>query len=262
MISIPFSGSKRYSYSTVKEIVQNKGYRTTYEPFGGSAVLSVNLYNDGLIDKALINDYDHLFDIYPAYLDKKDEIIQKCLDNGFEKSGKKLDPEKQAFLQNLIKETDKEMWPLLANNFVFSARITSGNIFLKDFVYFQNDITTDKQREYLKVLKQLDIVALDYKDYYRKAYFENNSLLLLDPPYLNSAQKQYNNKTFFGLAETIELLKMTEKTGQDFVFFNMVEKDIKALLELFSFNIQKTVVRSSTMNFSSRRDDVLAYVIR
>ncbi len=262
MISIPFSGSKRYSYNPVKEIVQERGYRTVYEPFGGSAVLSVNLYNDGLIDKALINDFDHLFDIYPAYLDKKDEIIQKCLANGFEKSNKKLSEEKQIFLQNLIKETDKEMWPLLANNFVFSARVTSGNIFLKDFVYFQNDITTEKQREFYKIVKELDIVSYDYKDYFKRAYFENNSLIILDPPYLNSAQKQYNNKEFFGLSETIDLLNLTKATGQDFLFFNMVEKDTKALLNLFDFNIQKTIVRNTSLNYSSKRDDVLAYVKR
>lgn len=262
MISIPFSGSKRYSYQPVKDIVQAGGYKTVYEPFGGSAVLSANLFNDGLIDKALINDFDHLFEIYPTYLDKKDEIIQKCLDQGFEKSNKKLDPEQQVFLQSLIKETDKELWPLLANNFVFSARITSGNIFLKDFVYFHNDITTKKQREYLEIINQLDIVSLDYVDYYKKAYFEKDALIILDPPYLNSAQKQYNNKEFFGLAETIDLLKLTKKTGLDFVFFNMVEKDTKALLELFDFNIAKTVLRNTSLNYSSKRDDFMAYIQR
>lgn len=48
MISIPFSGSKRNRYKEVKQIVQDHGYKKVYEAFGGSAVLSVNLFREGI----------------------------------------------------------------------------------------------------------------------------------------------------------------------------------------------------------------------
>ena len=86
MISIPFSGSKRNRYKEVKQNVQDQGYKKVYEAFGGSAVLSVNLFREGIVERAVINDYDRLFDLYPDYLDIKDNLIKKCLEAGFIKS--------------------------------------------------------------------------------------------------------------------------------------------------------------------------------
>lgn len=264
MLTIPFSGSKRNYLNLVTHIVEEGGYDTVYEPFGGSAVLSVNLYNSRNVKRAVINDYDRLFDIYPKYLDVKDRIIRECKDYGIEKgNGKsKMTIPQQKFVQSLIEKEDKDLWPLLANNFVFSARVTSGNVHLKDFVYFINDIGTEKQREYLKVVNNLERDSLDYKDFFRehKTEFNEKSLIILDPPYLNSAQKQYKNKTFFGLADTIELLKIVQETNTDFLFFNMIERDTKALLDLYGFNIERFTVKGLSLNYTSKREDVMAYI--
>lgn len=261
MIAIPFSGSKRNYVKSVEKMIERSHYNTVYEPFGGSAVLSVNLFNDGLIDKAVINDFDRLFDIYPEYLDLKDEIITKCLEHGLKKSGKKLPVEHQKFVQSLIEPVDKKFWPLLANNFVFSARVTAG-VVLKDFVYFMNELGTEKQRNYLKGVENLERVCLDYRKFYEKYNnaFDSNALIILDPPYLNSAQKQYSNEEFFGLAETIDLLKSTKAARSDFLFFNMVAKDTRALLEVMNFNIDKFIVKSVGLNKSAKREDVMALV--
>lgn len=85
MISIPFSGTKRYSYKHIKRIVEENGYKTVLEPFGGSGVLSVNLFNDGLVESAIINDYDGFFDDYLEFLDVRDKLIEDCKNAGLNK---------------------------------------------------------------------------------------------------------------------------------------------------------------------------------
>lgn len=261
MISIPFSGSKRNRYKEVRKIVEDNGYTKVYEPFGGSAVLSVNLFREGLVDKAIINDYDHLFDLYPAYLDIKDNLIRKCLDKGFTKGNKRINEEQRCFLQSEIMNCDKRYWHLLSSNFVFSGRRTA-EARLSDFVYFMNDITTDKQREYLKTVSQVERDSLDYKDFIKKHYkdFDDTTLLIVDPPYMNSEQKAYNNQTFFRLAETLKLLTMLKDMGIDFIFFNMVERDVIEVLKLFGFKNFEVRTRRVSQSATSIREDCMVYV--
>lgn len=263
MISIPFLGSKRNYIKSVEEIISLNGYTKVFEPFGGSCVLSVNAFNDGLIEKAYVNDFDHLFDIYPEYLDIKDKLISDLNDKGIHKNlkRKKLSVENQKTLQSLVSQIDKKFWPLLANNFVFSGR-AAGEIKLKDFVYLLNEIGTDKQRYYLSIVNQLERSTLDYRDFYRKYQneFDSRSLIIIDPPYLNSVQKHYKNSDFFGLADTLELLEATKETGADFLFFNMVERDTRKLLEIFGFDIAGFEVRTKSLNYSAVREDILAHV--
>ena len=263
MIAIPFIGSKRNYTKSVEEIIKLNGYTKVFEPFGGSCVLSANAFNDGLIEKAYINDYDHLFDIYPEYLDIKDKLISDLNEKDIFKDlkKKKLSVENQKILQDLISQIDKKYWPLLANNFVFSGR-SAGEIKISDFVYFINETGTDKQRYYLSIINQLERSSLDYKEFYKKYQneFDSHSLIIIDPPYLNSAQKHYKNSEFFGLADTLELLEKTKETGADFLFFNMVEKDTRKLLEIFGFDIVDFQVRTKSLNYASIREDILAHV--
>lgn len=148
MISIPFSGNKRYSYKNVKQIVQEHGYDKVFEPFGGSCVLSVNLFNDGLVQKAVVNDFDHFFDLYPEYLDLKDKVVAegykrglckilnrkneylKIYPDGHEEKVERLalDEKDRAILQDIIKEYVPEnmlKYFFLGSNFVFGARGSS-----------------------------------------------------------------------------------------------------------------------------------------
>lgn len=201
MISIPFSGSKKFSYKNVKPIVEAGGYETVYEPFGGSCVLSANLYNDRIVKRAVINDYDGLFDLYPKYLDYKDWIVEECYkygikrrvksndpntgkwslyyrdDNGEKVWGKsKLKEDEIEFLQSLVSQVPKKYWRLLTygSNFTFSA-VSSGKVIkLSDFIYFQNYLKTDKQRKYLDVINRLERTRLDYREFFKRYSKELN----------------------------------------------------------------------------------------
>lgn len=258
MISIPFSGSKRNRYKEVKQIVQDHGYKKVYEAFGGSAVLSVNLFREGIVERAVINDYDRLFDLYP---DIKDALIKKCLEAGFIKSNKRLNDTQREYLQSMIATIDEKYWRLLANNFVFSGKQT-GTMKPSDFTYFHNDITTEKQREYLQTVQQMERVSMDYKEFLTEHYkdFDDTTMIILDPPYMNSTQKAYDNRYFFGLSATLQMLQMVKEMQVDFIFFNMIERDVIEVLKVFGFQDFEVSTRRITQTSTASREDCLAYV--
>lgn len=282
MISIPFSGSKRYSYKHVKKIVEENGYKTVLEPFGGSGVLSVNLYNDGLVEKAIINDFDHFFDDYEEYLDIKDWIVDECYKFGIKKrtggSGKDtsyiIDGDKRIpiksrvlkgndrdFLQNLISKVDKKYWRLLAqgSNFCHSGVSSHETIKLNDFTNFERDLTTTKQRQYLKVYNECISDSLDYKDFIEKykPYITTDTLLIIDPPYTGTAQKQYKEE--FSDKRTQELVDLLLTLDCDFVFFNANEDDVKRWLSRGG-NVEVINTYKSSIVPKTSRQDVMAFV--
>lgn len=230
MLTIPFPGSKRNSYKHIKKLVKENNYTKIYEPFGGSGILSVNLYNDGLIEEATINDYDELFKIYPEFLDVKDFVVNKCYELGLKKQterhSKTLPEEEQKILKSVINEVDKKWWPLLARGSCFCFSSVSNrnpeHIRLCDFRYFKRGLDTKPHRDYLDVVNKLTVVTLDYKDFLEKfkKEFDERTLLIVDPPYVGTYQGQYGNNYVFTKEDTLELLDYLDKLGIDYIFFN------------------------------------------
>lgn len=243
MIIIPFSGSKRNAYRKVESIAQQYGYDSVYEPFGGSCMLSVNLWHDGYVQKAVANDYDHFFDDYEEYLDLKDKVVDLCYQAGLErttfngntpykftKDGKKvkvdtvmLNQHDRKILQSIIKENvPQRLWRyfVLGSNFSFSARSTHETIRLSDFSTFSRYLKTDKQRYYLEVLNMITLEHLDYMDFlfkYQKE-IDEHSLLIIDPPYPNEIQHQYQGT--FSNEDSRELINYLNCLPCDYIYFH------------------------------------------
>lgn len=252
MISIPFIGSKRYSYKQVKEIAEKKKYKNVYEPFGGSCMLSVNLLNDGLVEDAYVNDYDHFFDNYEHYLDLKDQVVAEGYRRGLErtshdsKRGKyvfqkdgSIKPVKSTILQGekrqLIQDIFEELVPeeyyryfTIGNNFCHSGTGLHKKIYLRDFCMFNAYLKTDKQREYLEKLNECEITNLDYRDFLLLYEYEidKDALLIVDPPYVGTLQDHY--KHTFTEEDTVELINTLNKLPCDYIFFN---SDIEKIIE-------------------------------
>lgn len=287
MISIPFSGNKRYSYKTVKEIVKSGGYERVYEPFGGSCVLSVNLVKDGVVEYAVANDYDHFFDMYPEYLDLKDEVVKECYAKGLKRTNSDskrgiyvynddgtihpikstvLNPKDKEILRKIVSDkVPEKYWKYFAlgNNFMHStlgAR-RPDKIKINDFSHFNAYLKTDKQRAYLDALNQIELEHLDYRDFIEKHKNEiksHKSLLILDPPYIATYQEQYEEQ--FTIEDTLELIEIVKGLGCDFIFFNSSMEFIESVLsgvdcELSEINLGSTIS-------GKRRKDSMAYVRR
>ena len=160
----------------------------------------------------------------------------------------------------MLEDKEQNLLKYLAKNFVFSAKRSAGNIEIKDFIYFMNDITVEKDVEYIKHLKNVKLDSLDCMSFMEKYLLKNDgkTLVVVDPPYLNSAQKQYTDD-FFGLEKTIKLLNILKELKNDFIFFNQVEGDTLELLKLYNFEFEYNV-KKTTMSSNSRREDFMAYI--
>lgn len=274
MISIPFHGSKKTSYKYVKPIVENYGYRSVYEPFGGSGILSLNLYKDGLVDRVRINDYDMFFDDYEKYLDYKDWIVENCLRRGMVKTNScaqygvykringqvvqlesaLLDEDDKQFLQNLVKQVPYKYWRYLAlgHNFTFPGVAQHDVIKLSDFVYFSSYIKTDKQREYLKWIDKVDLDHLDYRAFLKKYKSEmgRDSLLIIDPPYIDKYQGAYKGR--FNYDDTRELIEVLKDLKVDFIFFSEDKDTVNEFLDGLNIVDNSDIATGKKANLHSK----------
>ena len=198
---------------------------------------SNNLKRDNLIEVAIANDYDHYLDNFEDNMIYKEKLIDQLIELGFVKFQKPLSKDKREELQNLIKEIqdNKNLLKYLAKNFVYSSRRSANDINVFDFCYFMSELSTKYDKEFYINLKNVHLDSLDYKDFIKKysTFNDRDTLIILDPPYLNNFQTQYSNEKFFGLSETIRLLQTMKQLKNDFIFFNVSEKDSIDLLNLF-----------------------------
>lgn len=281
MISIPFVGSKKYSYKDIKPFVEQGNYDTVYEPFGGSCVLSVNLLNDGLVKRAVVNDYDRFFDNYETYLDLKDKVVEEGYRRGLVRTshdskhgaycsnsdGTKtciksfiLQGDKRKTIQDIIGEiVPEEYWRYftLGNNFCHSGFSLVEKINLTDFAMFNGYLKTDKQRKYLQVLNDCEINHLDYSDFLNKYKndIDENSLLIIDPPYVGTLQCQYEYE--FSEEDTKELINILEELPCDYIFFN---RDLKKIKEWFK-DIDCVIKQTGTLKRRSPQHNTEEYLI-
>lgn len=286
MISIPFPGNKRRCYKRIKETFRKGGYTKVMEPFGGSCVLSVNLYNDGLVEKAVVNDFDHLFDLYPEYLDKKDWVVNKMHERGvFRSVGVKgnmkrftnaeetewkpienhpLPMEDKKYLEGLMLEVGREWWKLMSYGSVFNHAGVPNNepIRLKDWRYFKGRTSTKWQREYYEVAKNLERDSCDWREFLNKheREMDDKTLLLVDPPYFGTYNAAYHDRKI-SEADTIDLITRLNAIGVDYVFFNSDLEWVENALRstgVEDYEVMLVGVRNQSMN--RNRQDVMAYV--
>lgn len=258
--SIPFIGSKRYAVKKVYEIVKNGGYELILEPFGGSCVISANLKANG-IKRCIANDYDELFKDFDKTLDAKEYVISKMFERGVKKSDKRLSADDAEYLQSLVEGYPPMTLKFLSNNFMFSAKRTNYNgEGVQDFVYFTNNTDVNRDREFYELIKDIELESLDYKDFLDRHLVagDKKTLVILDPPYLNSYQKAYENDVYFGLKETIDIINRCK--NNDFILFNQTQQDIESLLDVYGFEYD-TFTRYNTISGNGvDKTDCMLYV--
>lgn len=281
ILSIPFIGSKKYSYFQVRDFVKDRNYKDVYEPFGGSCLLSVNLLNDGFVSAAYVNDYDRFFDKYPTYLDLKDKVVDECFKAGFLRTShddrrgsyeylpdgsirpvksKMLQGEKRKKLQEIIKENvPEEYWRYftLGNNFCHSGFSHKKDIKLNNFAMFNAYVFTDKQRHYLEKLNLCEKSNLDYRDFLDKYedQITSESIIIADPPYFETTQYQYGGT--FDKADTEELIQRLNALPCDYIFFN---RDVEQMQKWFPDAVIERTGTRTTANENHSKVEYIAYV--
>lgn len=263
VLKLAFSGSKYRRIPDIYDLIKSKKYNRIVEVFGGSCCISNNMLRDKVVNQAIANDFDGYFEKFEENIIFKENLIKQLLHKGFEKSESMLSTEKQEYLKKLLSpiKEDKNLISFLSKNFVYSAIRANQTIDIKDFNYLRGELSTRQERLYYEELKNVQLDRLHYEDFISK-YVQNDdktTLVILDPPYMNARQKQYQNTTYFGITETLKLLNLMKDKRNDFLFFNMRKDDTTALLDLL--NLKYTYqTRMTSISKNNVREDFLAYI--
>ncbi len=255
---IAFVGNKLNRLDEIADIIKEGGYTEIYEPFGGSCCISINMMSNGIVKKATANDYDEFITRLPFYISTNKRVLEKLKAAGLKRKDKKLNEEELELLHSIIKPLNSEEKRAVSTYYCFH-NCGDETDEIKKFKYFYREFPTKKYEEYLEKSKLVNYDKLDcfeFLDKYKNE-FNSKTILVVDPPYLNSQQKQ-DGCNFFGLSQTICLLKKLKSLKIDFIFFNQIARDVEALLELLELNYD---IKNKISNIKNiEREDCMAIV--
>lgn len=237
-------------------MVEN-GYKKVAEPFGGSGVLSVNLKNNQIVEKAIVNDKANFLHRLEYFLDEEEKVYNQVFEILGQTFGiQKLDKEQIEKIKPVFSNKPDDVLRYIMPIYIFSSSEFSGK---RNPKYFQRRPSFEKYRQFLEALQKVELRKLDYKDFIKEV--ENDCLLIVDPPYVHSYQKAYGEYTF-SFAEYLKLIQILMAKKNDFILFGVEEQGIPEMMELLNnnnnFKISK--VGDRTMLKGSRNEQ--AYLVQ
>lgn len=114
-------------------------------------------------------------------------------------------------------------------------------------------------------LDGLEIVSQSYADLLPQFVGQDKVLLLLDPPYVCTAQGAYHNDAYFGMVEFLKLMRMVRPP---FIFFSSTRSEFLDYLDLVigykldgweRFAGYRKVSLMAGLNYSARYEDNMVY---
>jgi len=273
VLAIGYSGNKRVEYRNfVREIINDLPKNSkVIDVFGGSGLIAINVKRDRPDLIVTLNDFDNfLSDEYMEINDIKKRIYEDLKNADLHASDRKC--ENVELLQKIILShiknvTSKRVIRDVIRDFMFSSKDACGNIDINNYV---NDLLYIRKipEKYVKIYdnaiiyfeasKKIDnIIHCDYSNINLCEY----DLIILDPPYLNSSQKQYNKEMFFSVADTINIIQQIP-TDRKFILFNQNHKDIIKIFEILHVKVIKENKTLRSMCHNTLRDDWAFYCVR
>lgn len=232
---LPFTGQKRrflnHFKTLLKQHIPNDGDGwTIVDAFGGSGLLAHTakqvlpkarvIYNDfdGYTERLKnINDTNQLrkiiFDLTRDYLlkQKLPETLKKTIQTTLQTFGGYIDLD------------------CVASWILFSSRQPTD---LNDLIYNHTYFNNVRLSDYPSADDYLDGVEVVSKSYHELLpEFQDNSkaLLVLDPPYVSTAQGAYRKAGYFGMVEFLRLMRLVRPP---FVFFSSTRSELLDYLDL------------------------------
>lgn len=267
---LPFTGQKRMflrQFETIlKDNIQNDGQNwTIVDVFGGSGLLSHNAKR--ILPKATViyNDFDGYADRL-SHIDDTNRLRQRLwaiLQH--EPRSVKLTPTIKVQVLDIIQSFDGFVdVQALAGWLLFSGRQVSNlDEFLAEPVFYNRIKKTDYEQAD-GYLDGLVIECLDFEKILQKYQATPNCLLLLDPPYICTAQGAYAMHGYFGMTKFLTLMHYVRPP---YVFFSSTRSELLDYMDyLETYDPQKwqilggfdhIKVNSSVNGKASYEDNIL-----
>ena len=259
-VFIPFSGSKSKHYTKIKDIIINlinknelSEFKIIYDIFGGSGALSLMFHEFYPNAKIIYNDYDEIIETK-----KNENVIDKSINrfniyrreitNDFEKANIKQDeklPSKLVeYYKNKYKKWIDNDWYFM---YLFNSSISfngrSADVKINDS-WNKVRKTDIEPKHYL--YEPFKITHLNYVEIFNKLTKtkpDKKTLLLLDPPYLNTDWTFYKTD-WFNFWEYIKMLKYFMdclKLGYYLILFESTASQIDLVIEILNPELFKNL---------------------
>ena len=224
---LPFRGTKRYYIRRFKTVLQHCGHtQMVVDLFGGSGLLS-RVAKDMLPEARVIyNDYDNFrqrlqnIDLTNELLDIIRPLVRDV------PTDKKVPNELRAEILRICREREEKGifvdYITLSGSLLFSGNwANSYEVFAKHTLYNRLVATNYNADNYLA---GLEIVSKDYRELFAEHKDHENTLFLLDPPYLQTDVNAYSGETYWQLKDYLDVLTLLD--GTKYVFFTSGKSQI------------------------------------
>jgi len=276
---IPFYGGKSSFIKEIFEIVKLIPHNVFVDVFGGSGkvVFSYKNFIDRKDVRLIWNDKDELlYNLFWYIKEKPEELIKgirkaKIEMEEYPYNPKRLIEQKRKNIEKLD-PLEKAVWTFIIYNFTYLS-------FWNDVIYlFVRDGSLrafirykQKIREYHKILKDIELYNLDYKDLLKQIPNREDVLLFLDPPYLGFEHKYRVSKENIAL-EVLDYIESIEWKGSVVYTHNfkppkeenknleLLYEELKRKLNDYGYTVK--VVKRLSQTKSDKKDvveEILAY---
>jgi len=276
---IPFYGAKSSFIKEIFEVIKRIPHSVFVDVFGGSGkvVFSYKNFIDRKDVRLIWNDKDELlYNLFWYIKEKPEEFIK-----GIKKA--KMDLDKYPYNPNkLVKQKgqnienldplEKAVWTYIVYHAAYLAK-WEGPIYLFSREVICNGLShyKDKIKRYSKILKDVELYNLDYKDLLKQIPNKEDVLLFLDPPYLGFEHEYRVSKENIAL-EVLGYLEEINWKGsvvythnykppkEENKNFELLYEELKRKLNNYGYTVK--VVKRLSQAKSEKKDtveEILAY---
>lgn len=264
---LPFQGQKRAFLKKFKEALNGFSSEATYvDLFGGSGLLSHTVKEAYPEAKVIWNDYDDYRSRLSA-ISQTNLLLAKLrtVVAPFEGKQRITDPTRKLIL-DIVKKHEELYgyvdYITLSSNLLFSMKyVGSYEQLTKETMYNRLKSTNYKATDYLNGVER---VQDDYKAIYER-YKGDNTVFLVDPPYLSTDTKTYNSQSYWRLRNYLDVLNVLDDS--QYVYFTSNKSQIVELCEWVEsrtytgnpFEGSVMTTTSNRVNYSSGYTDIMLY---
>lgn len=242
--TIPFIGSKWKYRNKLYDILTthfdtNKEY-LIYDIFGGSGSLSLICKDIFKNSKIIFNDYDEIItdkqnnNVIDEQIDKANNIINeiKQITNYNETRNNKLN--NTELIKNILDKHNADLKnitkSIVESQICFNSRSLKDN--QKD--YFNRIRKTDV-KHYYDNFKGIQIIHKDFEDIFSEIPNDENIIILLDPPYLNTQMNGKYKMNYWKFNKYLKMLSFIVFNQKiKFILFEGKESNINDILDFIS----------------------------
>ena len=267
---LPFVGQKRNFLKHLIPVLQqnipdNGTGWTIVDVFGGSGLLAHTAKRTLPKARVVYNDFDGYAERL-RHLADTERLRQKCIAiTGTARKERRLDPVMQSQLITTIETFDGFVdVQTLASWFLFSGNQIKDWVELKNKTWWSS-VAKSPYAEATGYLDGLEIRHQCFTELLPEFAGQPKTLLILDPPYVSTAQGAYANEQYFGM---VQFLKLADNIKPPFVFFSSTKSELPAYVDYVCntktgnwqawTNCQKVVV-NARLNYNTAYEDNMVW---